>query len=427
MRRGGVIRIADMLDAGTFNVKDVLVQMKDISGSMVDLAYSAVLYSNPEIAKEVYKLEEKMHSLLYKMRIAIMLGARNMDDAVEFAGILQIASAAEKIASAAGDIAKIAESVDITQYLDRSDFEEAVINVRIKPASELTNKTLEGLRLETETGMSVLAIKRGSKWIYLPSGSERLKEGDLIIISGPTEGIPAFCRLATGEEYREREREKRGAEEGAEGKAKEGEPKPRKRITEEIADFMADMKNLSELTVGLAYSAVMFESKEIAAEVKDLEDTMDRMKDELEILVMKAARGVTSKTNFDELRGILHVAISSETISDAAYEIADVVLRDIKLHPVFSASVRESDEVILKMEVRNSAIFGNTLRDLKIETRTGMFILAIRRADGKWVYNPGGDAVLKEGDLLIMRGPREGEDKVREIFLGSEQEQEQWL
>ena len=428
MRRGGVIRIADMLDAGTFNVKDVLVQMKDISGSMVDLAYSAVLYSNPEIAKEVYKLEEKMHSLLYKMRIAIMLGARNMDDAVEFAGILQIASAAEKIASAAGDIAKIAESVDITQYLDRSDFEEAVINVRIKPASELTNKTLEGLKLETETGMSVLAIKRGSKWIYLPSGSERLKEGDLIIISGPTEGIPAFCRLATGEEYRVRE--KREGEEGAEGKeAKEGEPKPRKRITEEIADFMADMKNLSELTVGLAYSAVMFESKEIAAEVKDLEDTMDRMKDELEILVMKAARGVTSKTNFDELRGILHVAISSETISDAAYEIADVVLRDIKLHPVFSASVRESDEVILKMEVRNSAIFGNTLRDLKIETRTGMFILAIRRADGKWVYNPGGDAVLKEGDLLIMRGPREGEDKVREIFLGSEQEheQEQWL
>jgi len=424
VRRRGVIRIADMLDAGTFNVKDVLVEMKDISGSMVDLAYSAVLYSNPEIAKEVYKLEEKMHSLLYKMRIAIMLGARNIDDAVEFAGILQIASAAEKISSAAGDIAKIAESVDITRYLDRSDFEEAVINVRIKPASELTNKTLEGLKLETETGMSVLAIKRGSKWIYLPPGSERLKEGDLIIISGPTEGIPAFCRLATGEAYREKKED----EEGAEGEEeKEGEPKRRKRITEEIADFMADMKNLSELTVGLAYSAVMFESKEIAAEVKDLEDSMDRMKDELEILVMKAARGVTSKTNFEELRGILHVATSSETISDAAYEIADVVLRDIKLHPVFSASVKESDEVILKMEVRNRAIFGNTLRDLKIETRTGMFILAIRRADGKWVYNPGGDAVLKEGDLLIMRGPREGEDKVREIFLGSEQEQEQWL
>ncbi len=397
------------IDTGTFNVKGVLVEMKDISGSMVDLAYSAVLYSNSEIAKEVYKLEEKMHSLLYKMRIAIMLGARNIDDAVEFAGILQIASAAEKIASAAGDIAKIAESVDIRQYLDRSDFEEAVINVRIKPSSELTNKTLDSLKLETETGMSVLAIKRGSKWIYLPSGNERLQEGDLVIISGPTECIPAFCKMATGADYSAAKEEEDKGE----------EVKTRKRITEKIADCIADMKNISELAVGLAYSAVLFENREIAEEVKDLEDSMDRMKDEVEVLVMKAARGAIRRTNFDELRGILHVAISSETISDAAYEIADVVLRDIKLHPVFLASIRESDEVILKMEVKNRDIFGKTLRDLRIETRTGMFILAIRRADGKWVYNPAGDTVLKESDLLIMRGPREGEEKVREIVVGT--------
>jgi uncharacterized protein with PhoU and TrkA domain len=44
-----------------------------------------------------------------------------------------------------------------------------------------------------------------------------------------------------------------------------------------------------------------------------------------------------------------------------------------------------------------------------------MFILAIRRKDGKWVYNPADDAELWKGDLLIMRGPREGEGKLREI------------
>jgi len=165
-----------MLELGTFNVKDVLVEMKDLSDSMLDLAYSAVLYSNPEIAKEVFKLEERMHSLLYKMRIAIMLGARNLEDAIEFSGILQIASAAEKISNAAGDLAKVAESVDITRYLDRSEFEEAVVNVKITPASVLKDKTLKGLKLETETGMSVLAIKKESKWIYLPDGDEKLCE-----------------------------------------------------------------------------------------------------------------------------------------------------------------------------------------------------------------------------------------------------------
>jgi len=397
-----------MLETGTFNVKDVLVEMKDFSGSMLDLAYSAVLYSNPEIAKEVHKLEEKMHSLLYKMQIAIMLSARNVDDAIEFAGILQIAAAAEKISNAAGDIAKIAESVDITRYLDRSDFEEAVVNMKIKSASVLKDKTLNGLKLETETGMSVLAIKRDSKWTYLPDGSEKLNEGDLIITSGPTESIPAFCKMATGKEYKEKEKEKDVETQGIEGR----------RLAEEISDRIADMKNMSELMVGLAYSAVMFESKEIAAEVKDLEESMDQMRDELEILVIKSAKGIKKKSTFAELRALLHIAISSEILSDAAYEIADVVMRDVGLHPVFLASIKESDEVILKMEVKNREIFDKTLKDLGIETRTGMFILAIRRKDGRWVYNPMGNAVLKEGDLLIMRGPREGEEKVRTLCMG---------
>lgn len=389
----------------TFNAKDVLVDMKDISGSMLDLAYSAVLYSNPEIAKEVFKLEEKMHSLLYKLRISTMLGARNLEDAIEFAGILQIASAAEKISNAASDIAKIATSVDITGYLDREDFEEAVLNVKIKPTSVLKGKTLKGLKLETEAGMRVLAIKRGSKWMYSPDKDERLLLDDLIITSGPTEGIPAFCKMATGKEYKEKEK---------------GEI-VRRRITEEIADLLADMKNMSELMVGLSYSAVTFYNKEIANEVRDLEESMDLMKEELEILVIEAARGVTKRSNFDEFRGLLHVAVSSEVISDAAYEIADVVLREIRLHPVFLASIEESDEIILKMEVNNAVIFGKTLKELKIETRTGMFILAIRRKEGKWVYNPSGGVEIRYGDLLIMRGPREGEDRMREI-CGDERE-----
>ncbi len=383
----------------TFNAKDMLVDMKDISGSMLDLAYSAVLYSNPEIAKEVFKLEEKMHSLLYKLRISTMLGARNLEDAIEFAGILQIASAAEKISNAASDIAKIATSVDITGYLDREDFEEAVLNVKITPTSVLKDKTLKGLKLETEAGMRVLAIKRGSKWMYSPDKNERLLLDDLIITSGPTEGIPAFCKMATGKEYKEKEK---------------GDI-VRRRITEEIADLLADMKNMSELMVGLSYSAVTFYNKEIANEVRDLEESMDLMKEELEILVIEAARGVTKRSNFNEFRGLLHVAVSSEVISDAAYEIADVVLRDIQLHPVFLASIEESDEIILKMEVINTVIFGKTLKELKIETRTGMFILAIRREEGKWVYNPSGSVEIRYGDLLIMRGPREGEDRMREI------------
>jgi uncharacterized protein with PhoU and TrkA domain len=380
------------------NAKEILVEMKDISESMLDLAYSAVLYSNREVAKEVLKLEERVDSLLYNARIAIMLGARNVEDAIKSAGILQIASAAEKVSNAAGDIAKTAMSIDIARYIDLEDFEEALINVKVKPRSVLKGKLLKALKLETKPGMRIFAIKRGSNWIYHPRKRERLQEGDLIIAVGPPEGIPVVYKMATGEEYKNKPRET-----------------TRRRITELIADRIAEMKNLSELMVGLAYSAVMFYSKDIAGEVKNLEERMDGMKDELEMLVLEAARDRIDKIYQQQLRGLLHVAISSEIIADAAYEIADVVLRDIQLHPVFLASIKEADEIISRIEVKNDDVSEKTLEELQIKTTTGMFILAIIKPDGRSIYHPADNVPMKKGDWLIARGPKEGEEKLKQI------------
>ena len=382
------------------NVKNVLAEMKDISEEMLDLAYSAVLCRNSEVVEEVLRLEERMDALLYNLRVAAMLGARSVQDAIELAGIMQIASAAEKISNAAGDIAKTAVSVDLTCYFDLEDLEEGVVNVRVAPNSALCGKTLGELKLETATGMRVLAIKRGQRWIYSPRKDERLEANDILIASGPTESIPAFYKLASCKEFL-------------------AERRSRRQIFEEITDKIAEMKNISELMVGLAYSSVRFQSKEIAEEVAALEERMDAMKDDLEMLVLEAAASVRDKRRFSELRAILHVAFSSEIVADAAYEIADTVLREIRMHPVFTASLQESDEVVLKVTVLNEAVFGKTLEEVSLETKTGMFVLAIRTAGGNWIYNPDEKTVLRAGDTLILRGPREGEEEVRRILAGS--------
>ena len=44
------------------------------------------------------------------------------------------------------------------------------------------------MRLETETGMFVLAVQRGARWIYRPRPGFVLKEGDRLISVGPEEG-----------------------------------------------------------------------------------------------------------------------------------------------------------------------------------------------------------------------------------------------
>ena len=51
------------------------------------------------------------------------------------------------------------------------------------------------------------------------------------------------------------------------------------------------MKNVSEAAVGLAYSALLFNDQWLAAEVTQLEDRLDEMREQLELWVLRAGGG----------------------------------------------------------------------------------------------------------------------------------------
>jgi uncharacterized protein with PhoU and TrkA domain len=181
---------------------------------------------------------------------------------------------------------------------------------------------------------------------------------------------------------------------------------------ERAVDIIVEMKNMGELSVGLAYSALLFDNEDIAHEVKALESEMDSMKHELQHWVLETAKHVP---DVNILRGLLQLANSAEAISDAAYTIADTVLRDIDLHPIITIAVRESDEVITKLVVQDcSPIIEKTFGQLKLETETGVHVMAIKR-DDRWVYRPNKRTVVKAGDILIARGSHTGEEALFEM------------
>jgi uncharacterized protein with PhoU and TrkA domain len=69
----------------------------------------------------------------------------------------------------------------------------------VESGTPADGKTLRELRLETETGMFVLAVQRGARWIYRPRGPFMLRAGDRLIAVGPEEGadaLDALCRVA---------------------------------------------------------------------------------------------------------------------------------------------------------------------------------------------------------------------------------------
>ncbi|MDQ4024880.1 MAG: potassium channel protein, partial [Actinomycetota bacterium] len=95
---------------GPRTVKGLLAEIKDSSELMIDLAYAAVFFGDTDLAKEVRRLEERMFEHLHQLRKMAILAARSPEDAEHMAGVLEIASAVEKIADAAEDISHVVSS-----------------------------------------------------------------------------------------------------------------------------------------------------------------------------------------------------------------------------------------------------------------------------------------------------------------------------
>ncbi len=182
---------------------------------------------------------------------------------------------------------------------------------------------------------------------------------------------------------------------------------------DKIEEKFQELKDTSELMIDLAYSALLYDNKEIAKEVMLLEDVVDK----LNYRIQRAAFVATlDDKNADKAMAMIRLASSIEAIADAAMEIADVVLRDIEPHPIFKMSVRDSDVIITKAAVASSsALAGKTLGEVKVMSNTGMWVIATKRKN-RWVYGPDEDTLIMEGDILFARGPPEGEKELMELI-----------
>ncbi len=386
-------------------VKDLLVEIKDTTELVVDLAYSALLFDNEDIAEEVLELEDKILSLLRQIRIVSILAARRVDEAESVSSILQIADAAHRIGNAAGDIATLVlrgfklpkEFVNLILYYS----EETSVKAVVSENSEIANRTLGEVKLHTRTGMRVIAIKRGFEWIFNPDRDTKILIGDVLFARGDVEGIPKFFEIVTG---RPIELEEMKVEIEIED-------------LDNAVDTVIEMKNLSELAVDLSYSSVLYYNEDIAQEVAYLEERIDNMKYDLQHWVLKSSR------HFEKIKPLitlLDLANASEQIADSAKEIAEIVLQKLEIHPIFREAMRETDEIITLVEVgKKSKLDGKTLGEAKVETTTGMHVIAVKRGK-KWIVNPKATTKIHAGDMLIAKGTREGEILLKKLCRSSQ-------
>lgn len=177
----------------------LLLELKDTSELMVDLAYSALLYDNEDIADEIFSMEEIADDLEKELQISAMNDMREHADPKKSFVIIRLADAMEKIADAAVSIADVVLR-DIERNpvvsLSLQDSKVTITSVSVAQGSALAGRSLGEIKLASQSGMWVIAIRRDRRYIYGPDENTILNKDDLLIARGPKEGESVLRKMA---------------------------------------------------------------------------------------------------------------------------------------------------------------------------------------------------------------------------------------
>ncbi len=375
-------------------VRELLLEMKNLSELMIDLAYSSALYNDKDLAEDVLALESRVDNLAYLLDMEIMIAARDAKDAEALIGVSTVAASTDKISDAAADIAAIVtRNIGIHPIIGEifEKVEERLMKVTVKPNSKIVKKRIEELDLAAKMGVDIIAIRRNSDWILNPKDDEKVLQGDVLITRGAPSGTKQFKGLAEGEL----------AKLDVERRAK----------FEEIVSRFVELKDTSELMMDLAYSSLLLNSKELAEEVYRLEDVMDNLHTEFELLALTSDFKKEEASGF---LGLIRLGVATEKIADAAADMAEVVLRGIEPHPVLQLAIREAEETVVQACVTSdSPLVNKTLKEARVHEETGMWVLVIKR--GEKCLRPRADSRIQVGDVLVGSGYSEGAEDLKKL------------
>ena len=375
-------------------VRELLLEMKNLSELMIDLAYSSALYNDKDLAEDVLALEDRVDYLSYLLDMEIMVAARDAKDAESLIGVSIVAASTDKISDAAADIAAIVtRNIGIHPVVGKifEKVEERLMKVTVKPDSEIINKNIGELNLAARMGVDIIAVRRNQDWILNPKETETVLQGDILITRGAPSGIEEFKDLA-------------------EGKLAILNNIERARF-EEIVSRFVELKDTSELMMDLAYSSLMLNSKELAEEVQQLEERMDQLHTDFELLALTSDFKKEEASGF---LGLIRLGVATEKIADAAADMAEVVLRGIEPHPILKLTIKEAEETVAQACVTaDSQLVGKSLKEARVHEETGMWVLVIKRNDK--CLRPRGESRIASGDVLVASGYAEGADALKRL------------
>ena len=178
-----------------------------------------------------------------------------------------------------------------------------------------------------------------------------------------------------------------------------------------IKQNFLEMKNLSELMVDLAYSALFLQDKSVALEVEQMYEHIKMLEDDTTKLLFRIKES-------DERRMlILDLIDQIKNLSNAAMHIAKLVTSE-EVPGIIKEALSQTDERIIVLEVSaKSSLCDRSVGTMHLGTRTGARIRAIRRK-GDWLFKIDEGTVIHAKDQLVATGTDGAEKRLAEWAAG---------
>lgn len=187
-----------------------------------------------------------------------------------------------------------------------------------------------------------------------------------------------------------------------------------------LGRLLKDLKDKSEVTVYLAYSGLLYDSRGIANGSLQLEEEVDAVRLRLQEILVEEADTIGTDTAL----AVILLVESLESISDAGRRLAQTVVEKIDRHPVLDLVEDESDEQYLLVRIdQNSVFLGKSIGDLAFDDKMGVRSIAVKHRQ-RWIFDPEEDLIMNVGDLILLSGYKAGiealEEAEREVETSDE-------
>jgi len=172
-----------------------------------------------------------------------------------------------------------------------------------------------------------------------------------------------------------------------------------------VKDYLKAIKHYSSIAVDLALYAILSGDRETAVEVLKVEKQID---DIFEELVARASMAVRSPEDTGIAVAVANIGRALDKVSDAAGDLAGLILRGYPIHDYVKAAVNCCNEIVALLRARKKLRDIPSIVDLLIVRRGESYILAPDFSN------------LEKGDILVVRGLAEEIGELAQL-LGDEE------